>query len=297
MKKKIVALVCILTILCANVLMASAAVGNHSGHAATGGTTGGSTHTYVGGTTGGSTSGSGVGGIGAGGIVVVIVVAVILYALQRKGANLGKNAGFPNTSVPPAPPVSNMSEHDIEVTLNQHDPEFSSEKFIAWSSEVFITLQQAWTKKDWKAIRPFEAEPLFRQHQMQLQEYIDQKKTNIISNICITGSYLSNYEVNGDYEYLTVHMSVNMNDYIRDDESGNILERNPNEKYYSDYDLVYMRTLGVMTNAEKSNRSTTNCPNCGAPTQITSAGECEYCHSVITTGDHDWVLCQLNCNE
>ena len=39
--------------------------------------------------------------------------------------------------------------------------------------------------------------------------------------------------------------------------------------------------------------STTNCPNCGAPTQITSAGQCEYCGSVITTGEHDWVLSGL----
>ena len=36
-----------------------------------------------------------------------------------------------------------------------------------------------------------------------------------------------------------------------------------------------------------------NCPNCGAPTQITSAGRCEYCGSVITTGEYNWVLSNL----
>ena len=36
-----------------------------------------------------------------------------------------------------------------------------------------------------------------------------------------------------------------------------------------------------------------NCPNCGAPTQITSAGKCEYCGSVITTGEYSWVLSNL----
>ena len=39
--------------------------------------------------------------------------------------------------------------------------------------------------------------------------------------------------------------------------------------------------------------STTNCPNCGAPTQITSAGKCEYCGSIITTGEYSWVLSNL----
>ena len=30
---------------------------------------------------------------------------------------------------------------------------------------------------------------------------------------------------------------------------------------------------------------TTNCPNCGAPTTITSAGQCEYCGSEYTLED------------
>ena len=40
-----------------------------------------------------------------------------------------------------------------------------------------------------------------------------------------------------------------------------------------------------------------NCPNCGAPTEITSSGKCEYCKSIITTGDHDWVLSDIRSRE
>ena len=36
-----------------------------------------------------------------------------------------------------------------------------------------------------------------------------------------------------------------------------------------------------------------NCPNCGAPTNITSSGKCSYCGSVITTKDYGWVLAGL----
>ena len=38
---------------------------------------------------------------------------------------------------------------------------------------------------------------------------------------------------------------------------------------------------------------TTNCPNCGAPTEVTSTGRCPYCHSVIVTKQYDWVLDNL----
>ena len=36
-----------------------------------------------------------------------------------------------------------------------------------------------------------------------------------------------------------------------------------------------------------------NCPNCGAPLNMTSAGKCEYCGSIVSTGVHDWVLSDL----
>ena len=58
--------------------------------------------------------------------------------------------------------------------------------------------------------------------------------------------------------------------------------------------LDLIRKKGVKTKEGLSNMSTTNCPNCGAPTQITSAGQCEYCGSVITTGEHDWVLTDIH---
>jgi tRNA U34 5-carboxymethylaminomethyl modifying enzyme MnmG/GidA len=44
---------------------------------------------------------------------------------------------------------------------------------------------------------------------------------------------------------------------------------------------------------EEKGVKTTNCPNCGAPTDITSTGRCPYCDSVIVTKQYDWVLDNL----
>ena len=59
------------------------------------------------------------------------------------------------------------------------------------------------------------------------------------------------------------------------------------------YTLTFMRKAGLKTKAGTDKVNTTNCPNCGAPTDITSSGKCKYCGSVITTGEHDWVLSGL----
>ena len=35
------------------------------------------------------------------------------------------------------------------------------------------------------------------------------------------------------------------------------------------------------------------CPHCGAPLDLNQSGVCSYCHSVVTSDDHDWVLTKI----
>ena len=35
------------------------------------------------------------------------------------------------------------------------------------------------------------------------------------------------------------------------------------------------------------------CPHCGAPLDLNQSGVCSYCHSVVTSDDHDWVLAKI----
>lgn len=68
----------------------------------------------------------------------------------------------------------------IAEQIRTTDPEFSEEKFLSWTRDVFIKLQAAWTARDWKIIRPFESNELFEQHNAQLQEYINNNRINMI---------------------------------------------------------------------------------------------------------------------
>lgn len=177
--------------------------------------------------------------------------------------------------------------------ISKNDPNFSEEKFMSWVNNVFIKLQTAWTNRDWKVIRPFESNELFEQHSAQLQEYIDNNKINVVERISIVQSEIAGYEVEGDKEFLFVSLIANLRDYIIDANTKEILEGDKNKDYQMFYKMTFYRKLGVKTKEGTSNMSTTNCPNCGAPTEITSAGQCKYCDSVITTGEHDWVLSKI----
>ncbi len=108
---------------------------------------------------------------------------------------------------------------EIEQAIFKIDPMFDKEKFIAWSKEVYVTLQQAWMERDWSKIRPFEKEELFAQHQKLLQEYIDQGRINMMERINVNQAFLQKYERNSQYEFLTVYMQVRMRDYIIDEKT------------------------------------------------------------------------------
>ena len=184
-------------------------------------------------------------------------------------------------------------ERQIENKIQQTDPNFNKEEFVAWSKNLFIKLQQAWTNRDWETIRTFETESLFEQHKNQLQGYIDNNQINVMDRICVNYANLYNYRVEGDKEILVVRLNSRMEDYIIDATTKQVLKGEKGLDKVNTYLLTFIRKQGVKTQAGTTEVNTTNCPNCGAPTKITSSGKCEYCGSVITTGEYNWVLSNL----
>ncbi len=225
--------------------------------------------------------------------LIVVVIIIIVFRIMKKQSNDPINI---NKS------VNQQAENDVVMDLSPMvagqiraiDPGFSSDKFIGFAREVFMKIQEAWTSKDWKPIRPFESETLFNQHKQQLDEYIRLGKTNVVEKIGIKHCSLHSFQQDGDKEVLTVWINAIMRDYVIEDASKKVLESDPNRDWYMKYELVFNRKAGVKTDAGKKGNSITNCPNCGAPTEVTSSGQCTYCGSVITNGEHDWVLTDIH---
>ena len=225
--------------------------------------------------------------------LIVVVIIIIAYRIMKKKSN---NTDAINQRVNQQASDDFVFDNSSTVAaqIQNIDPNFSSDKFIGFAREVFMKIQEAWTTKDWKPIRPFESETLFNQHKQQLDEYIRLKKTNVVEKITIKHCSLHSFRQDGDKEVLTVFLNAMMRDYVIDDETKKVLESDPNRDWYMKYEMVFNRKAGVKTDPGKKGNTITNCPNCGAPTEITSSGQCAYCGSVITNGEHDWVLTDIH---
>ena len=263
-----------------------------------------SSHSYSSGPSYHVSSSSGGGGGSIGGLIVaVVVIGIVVFVVGRSKGKINNIKDM--TDINKVKDVLNDLGNDtssstvntntkgIAEEMRQSDPEFSEEKFLSWSKDVFVKLQAAWTARDWKIIRPFESNELFEQHNAQLQEYINNNRINVIERLAVESADLMSHRFDGDKEIIEVYLKAVMKDYIIDATTKEVVEGNKTTDWHMKYKLTFARKNGVKTHAGTSNKSTTNCPNCGAPTEITSAGQCEYCGSVITTGEHDWVLTGL----
>jgi len=229
---------------------------------------------------------------GAAAAAAVILYGVIRQSLRkqaRKTQQRRPTPTRPTTPARPAPPPIERSQAAVDI-VQAHDEGFSEVDFIAWAREVFVALNTAWTARDWTSIRIFEDDNLFSEHERQLEDYIRRGQVNRIERLGITDAQIVDHDMDSRYEYLTVKMAAQMVDYVADAQTGAVVAGDPNRVVHMQYTLKFMRTLGTKTVGSLKQIGVTNCPNCGAPTKLTAAGQCEYCKTIITSGQYNWVL-------
>lgn len=231
-------------------------------------------------------------------VLIMLIIVMVIYIKTHKGktSNYGptrpRNIYNPNNVVS-TDNITKDRSLQVERQIVAIDSLFSEEEFISFTKELFVKLQNAWTARDWEPMRLFETPELFEQHKAQVQGYIDTNRINVMDRISVNYAYLYNFRQLEDKEVLEVALKSTMKDYIIDATTKQVLEGNMTQDRQTIYKLTFERTKGVLTEKETDEIKTTNCPNCGAPTSITSAGRCEYCDSVILTGNHGWVLSNL----
>ena len=126
------------------------------------------------------------------------------------------------------------------------------------AKDTFVTLQEAWTARDWETVRTLETDDLFRLHNKQLQEYIRLGRINVMERICVNQAYLHKYEREEQYEHITVYLTTRMRDYIIDEKTKKVLMGDPNKDIFGKYLMKFTRTYGITTQTASSEAGRTH---------------------------------------
>jgi ribosomal protein L37AE/L43A len=223
-----------------------------------------------------------------GGIVVIIIIIVLVMARKKVGSAL--SGGVRPSSTQGLHITLPDRTAQIENIIKQSDPNFSTNDFISFAKNVYLDIQTAWCKRDLVPVRPVLHDNLYNTTARQIQAKIDQGVIFHYESIAINTAYLTSYIKDTQFEYVTIYLNARMIDWEEDEKTGKVLRGDKTTRWDLRYTMKFMRSAGVTTKEEVAKAQGHNCPNCGAPMEISSSGNCVYCNSVVTTGQYSWVL-------
>lgn len=208
----------------------------------------------------GSIGGGRSGGLSGGNIVLVLlIVLIIILRSKRKGRSSTRHSSDYVSSTATSHSSNRQVRYNVddkaetkgaELNLDPllaRDSGFFKEAFLARCANVFVTLQNAWTAKDWKSIRAFEANQLYSTHETQLQQYIDHGKTNVVKDIAVLSSEIEEYTEDAQGQHMSVILQARYRDYVIDDKTGAFVKGNKSNLYLMTYRMTFMREPDATT--------------------------------------------------
>ena len=238
--------------------------------------------------------------------VVVFIVIKIITIFDKLGSSGGssasRNSGGSRTPSSSSVPYL-VKKHDaafdlrifpnrdrvIEAVIRENDPDFSMQAFIAYAKNVYMEIQDAWSKRNLSPVRHLLGENLYDQTSKQVQRYIDDGIINALKNIAILGAHSSFYRKDAIDEIITVYLFAKMRDYQYQESDKKIVRGNEKTYWQLSYRMRFTRVLG--SKSEKGGKiKAYNCPNCAAPLEVGISEKCPHCGTIVSTIKSEWIL-------
>ena len=221
-------------------------------------------------------------------IFYMIIMMQVISWLNRRNQH-----GKPQTYTPAAPAMQPAGELQAALSdLKARDPGFSESRFLEDAANLYIRLQNAWTDRNLEPVRSRLSEEQYAAAERGVNQYLRAKQTNHVDRIAVLGTEIIGCTKDSRNDIITVRMNTRIVDYVTDDATGRVVRGDRNREKFMTYHWTMIRSLGKQT-AVSGKITAKFCPHCGAPLNLNQSGVCSYCHSVVTSDDHDWVLTKI----
>ena len=221
-------------------------------------------------------------------IFYMIIMMQVISWLKRRNQH-----GNPQTHAPGTPAMQTAGELQAALgDLKARDPGFSESRFLEDAANLYIRLQNAWTDRDLEPVRSRLSEEQYAAAERGVNQYLRAKQTNHVDRIAVLGTEIIGCSKDNRNDIIIVRMNTRIVDYVTDDATGKLVRGDKSAEKFMTYHWTMIRSLGKQT-AVSGKIKAKYCPHCGAPLDLNQSGVCSYCHSVVTSDDHDWVLAKI----
>lgn len=180
---------------------------------------------------------------------------------------------------------------DVDAQLAQlaaDDPEVTFEKLYPRIELIYNQLNTAWNARDLTPVRGLVTGALRDYLDYWIRAYAAQGLRNANTGAHLDGAVAARVVRDPYYDAITVRIKAHGNE-VTYDAKDRVVGGSPDRaRSYSEY-WTFLRS-----SARRGKVTTTpTCPNCGAPLQISDAGDCEHCGVAVENGSFDWILSKI----
>jgi predicted lipid-binding transport protein (Tim44 family)/uncharacterized membrane protein YebE (DUF533 family)/DNA-directed RNA polymerase subunit RPC12/RpoP len=229
-------------------------------------------------------------------IIIVLIVVLVVYMINnRTQQNSWQETSFEvqrldEQRLRPAEDVENAL-----AALKQDDPAFSEDAFFERTKKVFLDIQEAWFQRNLDTVRLYMSDGLYRRFTTLLSLMQLENQRNGLADAVVLSARLMEVTRTNAFDCLTVRIHASMRDVdVPASDSDEQARRKAKASGVEDFTELwtFVRRRDAKTKSEYDT-SQGKCPNCGAPFTGGAANKCEYCGSIINSGNYDWVLCEI----
>ena len=242
-------------------------------------------------------------------IPIAILIIIVFFVIKNKKNKGGTtSAQNPNASQVVNDPIGSLigaalggitgaatpATNDVQSKIDQikqTDPAFNEQIFKDKAQNAFFKIQEAWEKQDVNIARPFVSDSIMQRYSTQISDLKSRGEKNVLENIVIGNTNIVEVRSDNAYNYIKLQIDASCADYTVDNK-GKMISGSKSINGFTEY-WTFIRTVNTVTDANKQLKDN-KCPNCGAPLEVNATGQCNYCSAVISSGQYDWVLSEIN---
>lgn len=224
-------------------------------------------------------------------IIIFAVVIMVLLVVINKGRRANNTVKMNDTT---RGNFNTASDAKLKPALEYEklDPAFNEVNFKEDISNIYVRMQNCWTAGDISPVRFFFTDALYNQFNIQLQDIKNAGRTNYVDRIAVLNVEVKGWYQDGEDDNMVVGVKTRIVDYTKDNKTGEIISGSDKRELFMEYEWILQRPTG-RTSLKRTGLNTINCPHCNAPIEINQSAKCEYCGTIVQSGDHDWVISQI----
>jgi tellurite resistance protein len=258
---------------------------------------------YGGGGGGGSGGGGGGDGDGLGWLIYILIrllfeypaigvpVLIVVIVIAVYAGN-STHSGYMTRTIRRGEALQAASARERALAqLRSNDPQFDEQKFLNRVSGAFLKIQEAWSRQDLAAVRPFISDGIRERFSVQFEMQKALGYRNQLDRVQVLGARTAAIVSDATFDTIDVEFRAAADDYRVELSTGRRGGSPPVPDEFVEY-WSFHRRPGAQSLAHPGALEG-HCPHCGSPLEIVDVAKCSSCQSIVNSGEHDWVLAEI----